>query len=190
MSEEQPRKVWTWAWAALVAVLVPIGALVAKDIYDFTKAYVEPAKPKPTATGVPVTPTPQQGVQGLGSGALLGKLQTLVPQPGEAADKASLKEAAIKLPVPLIMASRNGQIRVVRLLIDRGADVNAREKETETTALIAAAQQGHAEVVAVLLDRGADVHAKDKAGKTALSEAKHYNHEHVAKLLQERGAAE
>jgi hypothetical protein len=190
MSEEQPRKVWTWIWAAIVAVLVPIAALVAKDIYDLVKAYVEPTKAKPAATAAPATPNSQQTVQGLGSGALLQKLQTLVPQPGELADKANLKEAAIKLPVPLIMASRNGQIRVVRLLLDRGADVNAREKETETTALIAAAQQGHAEVVAVLLEKGADVHAKDKAGKTALSEAKHYKHEHVVKLLQERGAPE
>jgi hypothetical protein len=190
MSEEQPRKVWTWAWAAMVAVLVPIGALVAKDIYDFAKAYVEPAKTKPAATAVPDATKPKQAVQGIGSGALLEKLQTLVPPPGEAADKANVKEVAIKLPTPLVMASRNGQVRVVKLLLDRGADVNVREKETETTALIAAAQQGHAEVVAVLLERGADVHAKDKAGKSALSEAKHYNHEHVVKLLQESGAAE
>ena len=99
MSEEQPRRFWTLIWAAVVAVLVPIGALVAKDIYDFAKAYVEPAKAKPAATGAPVATTPQQAVQGLGSGVLLEKLQTLVPQPGEAADKANLREAAMKLPV-------------------------------------------------------------------------------------------
>ena len=44
-----------------------------------------------------------------------------------------------------------GQLESVRLLLDRGADVHARNE----AALRAARHEGHAAVVALLLERGA-----------------------------------
>ena len=52
--------------------------------------------------------------------------------------------------------SRNGNPQAVKLLIEAGADVNAREKLRGTTALMWAAEQRHPEAVKVLLASGAD----------------------------------
>ena len=53
-------------------------------------------------------------------------------------------------------AARAGNADVVRMLLDRGADVNAREKYKGQTALMWAAAERHPAVVKLLLDRGAD----------------------------------
>jgi ankyrin repeat protein len=52
-------------------------------------------------------------------------------------------------------AAADGHIGAVRLLIERGADVNAQDKDHAP--LSAAAFSGHTEIVSLLLDRGADV---------------------------------
>ena len=59
-------------------------------------------------------------------------------------------------------------LEVVKVLIDRGADVNAKDEKGETT-LMYAARSGNLEVVKFLVDKGADVNAKDSNGATALS---------------------
>jgi ankyrin repeat protein len=201
MIEEKPQSRWHWIPKALLWILVPLGALLAKDIYDYGKSAIEPSKAKPaevinldgkTSKDRLTGPSPELKTQKpielpkeIGSGALLEKFKTLAPQISE---KAEVKDSVGKAPIPLIIAARSGQIGLVRLLLERGADVNARDKETEATALITAAHQGHVQVVEILLQKGADVNAKDKSGKTALSEATRYNHEDVVKLLKARGA--
>jgi ankyrin repeat protein len=61
-------------------------------------------------------------------------------------------------------AARTGSTDVVRLLLDRGADVNAREKYKGQTALMWAAAERHPEIVRLLLERGADwkIRSSDK----------------------------
>jgi hypothetical protein len=58
----------------------------------------------------------------------------------------------------------------VRLLVERGADVNAKDKYG-STALYQADKGGHEAVVRLLVERGADVNAKDEWGSTALHHA-------------------
>jgi ankyrin repeat protein len=55
----------------------------------------------------------------------------------------------------LMLASHTGNPQAVKLLIERGADVNARQFRGQT-ALMWAAAEGHAEVLDVLLANGAD----------------------------------
>ena len=55
-------------------------------------------------------------------------------------------------------AARGGHAAVVLQLLERGAEVDAREAGDNTTALHWAAAHGHVEVVRALLDAGADVH--------------------------------
>jgi len=55
-------------------------------------------------------------------------------------------------------AARHGRTLVVRLLLERGADPNAREQGDNTYPLHWAAAHGHEEIVRALLDAGGDVH--------------------------------
>lgn len=58
---------------------------------------------------------------------------------------------------PLHFAVRHGHFAIAQLLIDAGADVNARQEETNSnTAIAEAARSSSAEMVQFLLERGAD----------------------------------
>ncbi|OPY76034.1 MAG: Ankyrin repeat protein [Syntrophorhabdus sp. PtaU1.Bin058] len=78
---------------------------------------------------------------------------------------------------------------MVKLLLDKGADVNAKWATEGITALIFASQEGHTDVVKLLLDKGADVNAKwATEGMTALMMASWEGHKDVVKLLLDKGA--
>ena len=57
---------------------------------------------------------------------------------------------------------------MVSLLIDRGANINAKMPGTNRTALHFACDNGNAECVSFLIDRGADMSARDHEGLTPL----------------------
>lgn len=80
----------------------------------------------------------------------------------------------------LHLAALNGYARVVQLLVEYGADVNATNNKGETP-LMVAVQNSHKEsnkqdrpngafnqTIQLLLENGADINAQDKNGKTAL----------------------
>ncbi|KAH9056837.1 ankyrin [Lactarius vividus] len=81
-------------------------------------------------------------------------------------------------------------VGIARLLLERGVDVNARNK-SKTTPLHSAALKGMLEIVQVLLDYGAIADAKNDEGKTPLhlvSQRDYYgNGVGIARLLLERG---
>jgi ankyrin repeat protein len=70
----------------------------------------------------------------------------------------------------LHLAARFGREDLVRLLVDRGARLGARD-EDGATALHLAARHGEAEVARVLLTAGADPGATTKLGRTPLHDA-------------------
>ena len=77
------------------------------------------------------------------------------------------------------------------MLLERGADANARDPEGRTALMLAAASEAvPAQAVEALIARGADVNAKDPAGMTALSFAqdarRHAGHE-AARESRRRG---
>jgi ankyrin repeat protein len=61
---------------------------------------------------------------------------------------------------PLMAAAMNGNAEIVRILLEAGADVNARMRPAGgtpgKTALLFAAQEGHTEIVDVLRKAGAE----------------------------------
>ena len=74
-----------------------------------------------------------------------------------------------------------------RLLIDAGADANAKDNDSDT-ALMSAARNGHTECARLLIDAGADANAKDEDGETALSLAMKEGHAEIADMLRNAGA--
>lgn len=76
---------------------------------------------------------------------------------------------------PLMSAANNGNLEAVRLLLDKGADVNTKGKNGETALLWAAKgwlgtwRKTHEPIIEYLVDKGADVNARDKDGETAFS---------------------
>ncbi|XP_076868219.1 ankyrin repeat and SAM domain-containing protein 6 isoform X2 [Brachyhypopomus gauderio] len=68
---------------------------------------------------------------------------------------------------PLMMAAVSGQVEVVQLLVEQGADVDRQDGIHGWTALMQATYHGKKEVVKYLLNQGADVNLRAKNGYTA-----------------------
>jgi ankyrin repeat protein len=88
---------------------------------------------------------------------------------------------------PLAYAAYQGNERIVRYLIERGARVNADAQRGGTyinTPLMMAAMQGHEQIVRSLLRAGADADVRVYGGNTAAEFAAKYNHRSLAQLLQ------
>jgi ankyrin repeat protein len=88
----------------------------------------------------------------------------------------------------LMSASFAGNVDTVKVLLDRGAGVNAKEAAKGQTALMWAASQGHREVVRVLLDHGADVNARSMGQFTPLLFAARRGDIELARTLIAAGA--
>ncbi|QOJ78899.1 ankyrin repeat domain-containing protein [Infirmifilum lucidum] len=86
----------------------------------------------------------------------------------------------------LLEAAARGDYGKVKELLDRGADVNTRDKYGWTP-LHYAADGGHLEVARLLLDRGADVNTRDNDGRTPLDLARAMGHKEVVELLESVG---
>lgn len=87
----------------------------------------------------------------------------------------------------LTWSSGNNFIEMVKLLLENGADVNARGRYKET-ALTIASYNNNIELVKLLLDNGADVNAGNKYGYTALMWASTKWNKDIVKLLLDNGA--
>ncbi|RDW75101.1 hypothetical protein BP6252_06243 [Coleophoma cylindrospora] len=88
---------------------------------------------------------------------------------------------------PLHWASHNGHINIVKLLLEKGADVNAADKDS-CSPLYWASQDGQIDVVKLLLEKGASINTAEHTGWTPLHRASEDGHVDVVKLLLEMGA--
>lgn len=86
----------------------------------------------------------------------------------------------------LMCVIRAGFTDLVRLLIDKGVDIEAKSSEGET-ALMDAAYEGNIEVVQMLLEAGADPNRRSRSGWTAMDWAASREHEHILRTLMEAG---
>jgi len=81
-----------------------------------------------------------------------------------------------------------GGAHVVRVLIEAGASVDARDGVKHCTALHMAARRGNVEVAEALLDCGAANEVRDSLGDTPLRRAVNCNKTELAALLLARGS--
>lgn len=88
---------------------------------------------------------------------------------------------------PLLAAVENGQVEILTLLLNEGADYEARGAE-ECTSLMLAATVNSEEIVRALLQKGVSIEATDQRGRTALHFAAEEGHEAILKVLLENGA--
>lgn len=84
-------------------------------------------------------------------------------------------------------AASGGHIESIRLILDRGTDVNAHGWGFQN-ALQWASQNGHGAVVQLLLDKGADVNARNSIHSTALHKASSTGHIAEVEILLNSGA--
>jgi hypothetical protein len=82
---------------------------------------------------------------------------------------------------PIIIAAETGKLKMARLLIDRGADVNA--TNGGTTVLMYAILWGREKVCELLLERGAALDTQGSDGRTALMRAISGQDENIVRLL-------
>jgi uncharacterized protein len=100
---------------------------------------------------------------------------------------AGMIQADSTLDEQLVEAADLGNVRQVKALLSKKADVNARDKDGKTL-LMSAAGRGDLEMVKLLIGKGAEVNAKDRWGRTSLTMASANNLAEVAELLLEKGA--
>jgi ankyrin repeat protein len=89
----------------------------------------------------------------------------------------------------LMVAAYSNDAEAARLLLDRGADVNAKSSDG-VTALLAGADRGDGALIKTLVEKGADVNLVDPMGRTPLilMAACDYTEPGTIRLLLDKGA--
>ena len=114
--------------------------------------------------GNPGNPAKDSVGQQLYGAAAIGDIQLAANALNDGADA----NQPILGVTPLYRASGNGYLDIVKLLVQRGADINLASSEAIRTPLHEAAVRGQIDVVRFLLEQGANVNAKDKTSLTPL----------------------
>ena len=77
----------------------------------------------------------------------------------------------------LIEASKIGNLKTVKYIVEQGADINA----LHNAALIEASKKGNLEIIKFLIAKGANIHARNNA---ALRYASKNGHSEIVKYLE------
>ncbi|KID65988.1 NACHT and Ankyrin domain protein, partial [Metarhizium hybridum] len=89
---------------------------------------------------------------------------------------------------PLIWAIHGEHETLVRLVLEKGAYVQARDNKNEIMALSVASRGGLKPIVELLLEKSADTNAREQDGSTALMQATMNRHDKVVELLLAKNA--
>jgi ankyrin repeat protein len=100
---------------------------------------------------------------------------------------AAPKREGFRDKTPLHCAAEEGHEATVKLLLEKGADIEAKDHDHQAP-LHCAAEAGHTAIVKLLLEKGADIEAEDHYHQAPLHCAAEAGHEAIVKLLLEKGA--
>lgn len=126
------------------------------------------------------------GFMPLGLAVFFGHPETVAALLAEGADVNAITKEAMKV-TPLASAAAARQIGIARMLIARGANVNA-QAENNLTPLHEAAANGDIELATLLLEHGANINCQTRDGRTPLAFAFERNRTEMAEFLGKRGA--
>lgn len=88
---------------------------------------------------------------------------------------------------PLMKAARHGYLKIANFLLEKGADIEARDYKGNTP-LLFAAWEGQLEMIQFLLQKGADINSTNDLNWNALMQACLQGFYNIAKLLVEEGS--
>ncbi|KAI1334222.1 hypothetical protein F5Y15DRAFT_297117 [Xylariaceae sp. FL0016] len=129
--------------------------------------------------------TPAQQATGLHLAAFFGLLPLAKVMIDE--ESVPIDSGSYTITSALMTAAMYGQEQIVRLLLDKGANLENRDKYGNTSLSIAA-KHGQEQIVRLLLDKGANLENRDEYGKTLLSIAAMFGKEQTVRLLLDKGA--
>jgi len=139
-------------------------------------ATAEPPKPAPVETRPPV-PVEAPVTRGAPPPAAVSAPPPVKPSATAQASARSLHEYIAK-----------GDYITALQMIEKGADVEAKDPGAGASALHYAVMRGRMPLIDLLLTRGADVNSRTRMGTTPLHTAVHYARLEVAELLLDAGA--
>jgi ankyrin repeat protein len=87
----------------------------------------------------------------------------------------------------LLKAVEAGKLDEVTSLLEKGANVDAKD-DFDRTPLMMSALGGHTRIAKALIDAGADLNAAAKYGQTALKFAEEQGNDEIAGMLRAAGA--
>ena len=121
------------------------------------------------------------GFTPVGLAAFFGHASTACLLVDAGADVGAVARNEMKVQ-PLHAAAAAKEIDIVRILLDRGADPNARQ-QVGYTALMECARGGRDDMVSLLLEHGADPALRSDDGKSASDLARDQGHTAIAERL-------
>ncbi|HKZ02095.1 MAG TPA: ankyrin repeat domain-containing protein [Pyrinomonadaceae bacterium] len=127
------------------------------------------------------------GFTPLGLAGFFGHRQNVELLLNAGADVNAASREAMKV-TPLHSAAAAKDVGIAGILIEHGANVNAKQPESGFTPLHEAAANGDMEFASLLVNRGAEVNAEMNDGKTPLAFALERNQSAMAAFLQKHGA--
>jgi len=89
---------------------------------------------------------------------------------------------------PLLFAVFDKNFTLARILIEKGADINAQDSRAGISVLMRAVDRGDVEFIKYLIEKRVNVNARQRAGNTALSYARSGRRGDIIQILQAAGA--
>ncbi|KAF3284216.1 hypothetical protein TWF970_011436 [Orbilia oligospora] len=102
-------------------------------------------------------------------------------------NQADIESGAGDSESPLLEAAQNGYVELVRLLLEKGANVESTSKKTGESPLWAAVRNGYRLTAQLLLEKGANIQFRNEVGYSLLWAAKQSKNRALVWLLLEKG---